>query len=121
MRSCLKHLAYDDVCSLTRIMDLGQWTLDFERESSRVRLKINTNKTKVLSMTDYRTLPICISGQSVEGVDQLVYLRSIVFADSDTVTQKLQGFVDLSSVAEQMSYPSAHRSVTRGRCDRRRA
>lgn len=41
-----------------------------ERRARRVELKINTKKTKLLSLMGHRTLTICICGQSVSGFDR---------------------------------------------------
>lgn len=54
-------------------------TLNLKRETNKVGLKINSNNIKVLSLTGYPTLPTCINGQNSEGVDQLVYLRNVIF------------------------------------------
>lgn len=61
--------------------------LDLGRGAGRVGLKGNTNKTKVLSLTGHRTLPICIKGQSIESV----YLRSVVSADNRTELNVVRG------------------------------
>lgn len=63
----LKFLDYADDIWLPshRVMDLGQMALDLERKASRVGL----NKTKVLSLTAHRVLPIYINGQGIEGID----------------------------------------------------
>lgn len=56
--------------------------LDKERAGSGVGLKIlNTNKTKILNLMGYFILSACIIKQSVEGVDQFVYLGSAVSLD----------------------------------------
>lgn len=47
---------------------------------SRVGLEVNTNKSKVFDLTGDRTLPIFISGQNIEGVDQFVCLGRVVSA-----------------------------------------
>lgn len=52
--------------------------------SKIVGLKTNNNKTKVLSLKDHRTLPICINRQNIKAVESLVYLGSAIFADGDT-------------------------------------
>lgn len=49
------------ICVLShRIIDLRQMALELETEASWVGLKINVNKTKVLSLICHRTLPICV-------------------------------------------------------------
>lgn len=55
--------SFDGIFSLShRIVNLAQAALNLEEESSKVALVINTYKTKVLNMTNYRTLPICLKG-----------------------------------------------------------
>lgn len=66
----LKYLDYeDDICLFSYwLMILGQVALDLERQASKVGLKINTNKTKVFTLTDHRTFPIYFHGQNIEGI-----------------------------------------------------
>lgn len=46
----------NDNCLLFhRVVDLGQIALNLEGETSKVKLKINSNKAKVLSLTGHRT------------------------------------------------------------------
>lgn len=44
----------------------------FERRGNRVGLRINTNKTNVVSLTGDHSLPICINEQNVESITQFV-------------------------------------------------
>lgn len=46
--------------------------MDLENELNRATLTVNANKTKVPSLTDQRTPPICMNEQNIEDVDQLV-------------------------------------------------
>lgn len=39
---------------------------------------------KVFSLNDQHTLSICISKQSIDGVDQFVYVSIVVFIDSSS-------------------------------------
>lgn len=39
-------------------------------------------KTKILNLTGYRVLPICINEQNFEGFDQFLYLDNVFFADA---------------------------------------
>lgn len=59
-----------------KVIDLGQMTLNLNKEESKVEL---TNKTKVLSSTSHRLLPIFIYAQSIEGVDQFIYVESVIW------------------------------------------
>lgn len=77
MTSFHNHLDYADE------IYLRQMALDLET-GSRFGLKINTNKSNVLSLTAYCTLPICINWQDIEAVDRFVYLGNVVSADGDT-------------------------------------
>lgn len=49
---------------------------DLEKEASKVRMKININKTKTLSLMGHR-IPF-INGQNIEIVKQFVYLGTLV-------------------------------------------
>lgn len=49
-----------------------QISLDLEGWAEDTR-----NKTKVLTLTDHRILPVCIYGQNIEGVVQFVYPRNV--------------------------------------------
>lgn len=60
-----------------RVMDLGRIVLNFEKETSRVMLKINTTKTKVNSLSGHSTLPTCDNERDIEGVDQFVYIECV--------------------------------------------
>lgn len=51
------------------LMDFGQMTLVFKKEASRVGLKINTYKTKVLGLIYCWPLPICINGSANGGTE----------------------------------------------------
>lgn len=46
-------------------------------------LAINTNKIKILNLTGHLTLPTFINAQSIEGVDQFAYLRSLTVAKTE--------------------------------------
>lgn len=64
----------------------GPWPngSEFEKRANRVKLKIKTNKTKVLRLTDHRNLPIYINGQNIEG-DNLSILLTLLSPISPTV------------------------------------
>lgn len=71
----LHHDYTDDICLLShRVMVVGQMTLK----------KINANKTKVLSLTFHRTLPICVNELSIQGIDQFASLASEISVDGGT-------------------------------------
>lgn len=57
--------------------------LHWERERSEIRLKINTRKLKVLSLTGHRTLP-SINGQILEDLVQFANLSRVAFDDDGT-------------------------------------
>lgn len=48
-------------------------TLNLEEEASKVVMKINTNKTKIVSLTGYRTFPTCINGGTSRGLNSLYF------------------------------------------------
>lgn len=62
-------------------MDQGQIVLHLEKKTSKVELKMNTKKSKVFSLTDYWALLVCIMQNKTDGVDQFVYLDSVVTAE----------------------------------------
>lgn len=62
-----------------QVVVLGQMVLNLEKKACRVELKINTAKPNDLS-GGQSTLPSCINGQNIKGIDQFIKLVSIVFA-----------------------------------------
>lgn len=58
--------------------------LDLDRKANKVELKINTIKTKILSLTGYRTSSIYIKGLNIGGTDQFVYLGSVLSTGDDS-------------------------------------
>lgn len=64
-----------DICfSFTyRVMGFCQMTVDLKKETSRIGLKINTIKIKILSLRDLRILPGGINGQNIESVNLYIY------------------------------------------------
>lgn len=59
---------------VSRTWTSAKMALNLGKETSRVRIKINPNKTQVLSLTNYGSPSICISEQNIGGCKQLVYL-----------------------------------------------
>lgn len=57
--SLMKILGIRNLPRACRVMDLGQRSLDLEKEVNSVGLKINTNESKVHHLNDHRTLPAC--------------------------------------------------------------
>lgn len=62
-------------------MEHGQINLE---EARRVPLKINTNKTKVLTLRGYRTISIRVIGQNIDRIQQFVYQWSVIFVEGST-------------------------------------
>lgn len=107
MTSFLEHPNYANDIHLLfyKVMDLGQMVLNFERGQNIVELKINTNRTKVLSLTSHRILTICINGQIIEVISQFVYFDSILSADDDIdldVTRRINSFGSASPVLSEI-------------------
>lgn len=77
--SFLKHLNYaQHICLLShRVIDLAQIALDLKKKAGS-RLCLNTNKTKILSLTCHCPLPICINDQNIEGLEQFIYPGKVV-------------------------------------------
>lgn len=60
------------------------WTLAWKKKASRVGLKANINTTKVFSLAGRRTPHIYINGQSIEDVNQFLYLTNVISIDGVT-------------------------------------
>lgn len=69
-----KHVGYaDDICLLSHTaIDFLQMSLDLKKEARNDGLKINSNWVKIYSLTGDLALPICLTGQNFEGVNQYV-------------------------------------------------
>lgn len=75
----------DDLSLLSPwLMNFDPMTLDLVKQSSKVGLHVNIKKTKVLSLTDHHTPPICINEQNIGGIEQFLDLGSAVSNDGDT-------------------------------------
>lgn len=71
----------DDVALLTEIVALLESTLEiFAQEAAPLGLAVNWGKTKIQSLSDFEpSIPdIVVKGQTVESVDEFVYLGSMV-------------------------------------------
>lgn len=87
--------------------------LHWERERSEIRLKINTRKLKVLSLTGHRTLP-SINGQIFEDLVQFANLSRVAFDDDGTecvITRRVKS--DLRCLVEilEMCISQKHHEV----------
>lgn len=58
-------------------MGVRQMTRDLQKDTSRVELKANTNKTKAFHLTSHQS-SYMHNGQDIEEVGQFVYYDSIV-------------------------------------------
>lgn len=63
----LSHLSFN------RVHDFSQIASILESERSRIRLKINTNKTEFLNATGHHTHSIYVNGQNTEIDNRIVY------------------------------------------------
>lgn len=74
----LKHLVYAaSICLLSyRVRSPGQVALDLDEKVNRMRLKINSSETEVLSLVDHRTLALCINGHQLVALVPLVVART---------------------------------------------
>lgn len=80
MSSFLTYLdCADDICLVSLVKLPWFW----KTEASRVGPKKNRNKTEIRSVTGPCIL-FSLMGKSIVGVEQLIYLRSVVSADGDT-------------------------------------
>lgn len=80
MSSFLKYFEdAHNICFFSyKVMDFGQMVLRLEYEASDVGLKVNSNKRKFLTLTGHRSFYcICINGQNIEGVDELIYTQGL--------------------------------------------
>ena len=107
----ITHLRYaDDIVVMAETMeDLSAILNDLSRVSKRVGLKMNMEKTKIMSNAHIVPTPLMVGGSMLEVVDEYVYLgptsrkRSIV--ESDSAGQRSGSYAESSR--------SEYRSVSR--------
>ena len=118
--SFLQHLHYaDDICLLSHsVLDAAIYSL--ENEAAASELKINTTKTKSMSIVNSSTTrqprpnAIVLNGHPVEEVNQFTYLGSEICkdggsdADVDCRVRKAKGaFGILSPIWRNSSFPNS--------------
>lgn len=79
MSSFLKRLDYvDDICLLSHRITESNGSRSANGDKQK------PNETKDFSLTGHSTLSICINRQNIKAVEQFLYLRIVVSADSST-------------------------------------
>ena len=86
MNSFLQHLGYADyICLLShKISDLQDMICSLEKEAVSAGLKINGDKTKLLSLTGSVSRIVKVAGIQIEAADRFAYLDSIIAAGGFT-------------------------------------
>ena len=82
MNRLLQHQDYaGDICSLShKISDTEDMIYFLKKEAASAGLKLNCDKTKMLSLTGGSNTTIEVSGDQIEAVDRFTYLGSVVAA-----------------------------------------